>query len=357
MRLIHCADLHLDSRMESGLSSEKAQERRLELLRTFTRMVEQAEREQAEAVLICGDLFDARTISVRAGNCVLDAVRMHPQITFYYLQGNHDRNGFLDGSRQLPENLKTFGSDWISYEQGDVTITGAELSEETGEDLMERLVLDRNRLNIVMLHGMVTEYGGKDQADTFSVRALRGKGIDYLALGHIHSYRQERLDDRGVWCYSGCMEGRGFDECGEKGYVMLETAKGRVVSSFVPFAQRTLHEVPVDVTGMMTQEEIRREILEELASVPREDLVKIVLTGRVDLEAERDPEWVRKWLEDEYYFLKVKDETSLLVRPEDYQYDVSLKGEFVRLVLASDLPEHEKEEILQRGIRALAGEG
>ena len=113
----------------------------------------------------------------------------------------------------------------------------------------------------------------------------------------------------------------------------------------------------MDVTGMMTQEEIRREILEELASVPREDLVKIVLTGRVDLEAERDPEWVRKWLEDEYYFLKVKDETSLLVRPEDYQYDVSLKGEFVRLVLASDLPEHEKEEILQRGIRALAGEG
>ena len=86
MRLIHCADLHLDSRMESGLSSERAQERRLELLRTFTRMVEQAEREQAEAVLICGDLFDARTISVRAGNCVLDAVRMHPQITFYYLQ-------------------------------------------------------------------------------------------------------------------------------------------------------------------------------------------------------------------------------------------------------------------------------
>ena len=238
-----------------------------------------------------------------------------------------------------------------------MTITGAELSEETGEDLTERLVLDRNRLNIVMLHGMVTEYGGKDQSDTFSVRALRGKGIDYLALGHIHSYRQERLDDRGVWCYSGCMEGRGFDECGEKGYVMLETAKGRVVSSFVPFAQRTLHEVPVDVTGMMTQEEIRREILEELASVPREDLVKIVLTGRVDLEVERDPEWVRKWLEDEYYFLKVKDETSLLVRPEDYQYDVSLKGEFVRLVLASDLPEHEKEEILQRGIRALAGEG
>lgn len=105
MKLIHCADLHLDSRMESGLSSEKAQERRLELLRTFTRMVEQAEKEQVDAVLICGDLFDARTISVRARNCVMDAVRMHPQIIFYYLQGNHDLNSLFDGSWKIPSNL------------------------------------------------------------------------------------------------------------------------------------------------------------------------------------------------------------------------------------------------------------
>ena len=40
MKLIHCADLHLDACMESGLSREKAAQRRLEILRTFTRMVE-----------------------------------------------------------------------------------------------------------------------------------------------------------------------------------------------------------------------------------------------------------------------------------------------------------------------------
>lgn len=357
MKLIHCADLHLDSRMESGLSLEKAQERRLELLRTFTRMVEQAEKEQVEAVLICGDLFDARTISVHARNCVIDTVRMHPQITFYYLQGNHDLNSFLDGDGQIPENLKTFGTDWTSYDKGNVTITGAEFSEETKDDLLKRLVLDKSRQNIVMLHGTLTEYGRKDQTDTFSARDLRGKGIDYLALGHIHSYRLERLDDRGVWCYSGCMEGRGFDECGEKGYVVLEVAKGRITSSFMPFAERTLHEVPVDITGMLTQEEIRRKVLQELTRIPKKDMVKIVLTGHVGLETERDPALVRKWLEDEHYFLKVKDETSVLIRPEDYQYDVSLKGEFVRLVLASDLADEEKEEVLQRGIHALAGEG
>ncbi len=356
MKIIHCADLHLDSRMESGLPAEKARERRLELLRTFTRMVERAQEQRAEAILLCGDLFDARTISARAGNCVMDAVAEHPEITFYYLQGNHDQNSFLTESRCLPENLKTFGADWTSYDQGEVTITGAELSEVTEEGLVDRLSLDSGRLNIVMLHGMATEYGLREQSDAFSLRALKGRGIDYLALGHVHRFGAGPLDERGVWCYSGCLEGRGFDECGEKGYVELEVHGGKIRSSFVPFAQRTLHEVPVDITEMMTQEEIQRKVRRELEDIPSKDLVKVRLTGRVRPEAERDPTWLQKWLENEYYFLKVKDETSCLIRPEEYRYDVSLKGEFVRLVLASDLTDEEKEEILCRGIHALAGE-
>lgn len=353
MKMIHCADLHLDSRMESGLPAEKAKERRLELLRTFTRMIERAEEEQAEAVLLCGDLFDARTVSVRAGNCVMDAITKHPQICFYYLQGNHDLNSFPGRERALPDNLKVFGPDWTSYEQGEVTVTGAELSENTPENLMERLALDQNRINIVMLHGMLTEYGEKDQTESISLRRLQGRGIDYLALGHVHSFRSGRLDDRGIWCYSGCLEGRGFDECGEKGYVELEIVRGRVRPAFVPFAQRRLHEISADITGAATQEEIQRKIQQELAGVPQKDLVKVLLTGHVGLETERDTAYIRKWLEDAYYFLKVKDETRLLIRPEDYRYDVSLKGEFVRLVLASDLSEEEKEEVLLRGIRAL----
>ena len=52
--------------------------------------------------------------------------------------------------------------------------------------------------------------------------------IDYLALGHIHSYKCHKLDKRGVYCYSGCLEGRGFDECGDKGFVLLETEEDRL---------------------------------------------------------------------------------------------------------------------------------
>ena len=42
MKLIHCADLHLDSKMESNLGKEKAKERKGELLYTFERMINYA---------------------------------------------------------------------------------------------------------------------------------------------------------------------------------------------------------------------------------------------------------------------------------------------------------------------------
>ena len=51
---------------------------------------------------------------------------------------------------------------------------------------------------------------------------IAASGADYLALGHIHYNVVEPLDSRGVYAYSGCLEGRGFDETGEKGFVLIE---------------------------------------------------------------------------------------------------------------------------------------
>ena len=96
------------------------------------------------------------------------------------------------------------------------------------------------------------------------------------------------LDDRGIWCYSGCLEGRGFDECGEKGYVLLEIKDRRISRKFVPFAFRRCWEIPVDITGLLTQEEIRKKTQETLSPVPEKDMVKVILTGEVSAEAAKD---------------------------------------------------------------------
>ena len=74
MKIIHCADLHLDSKMTANLDKDKARERKAELLRTFERMITYASQNQVEAILIAGDMFDTKNISASASHSSLTAL-------------------------------------------------------------------------------------------------------------------------------------------------------------------------------------------------------------------------------------------------------------------------------------------
>ncbi|MBQ9760441.1 MAG: metallophosphoesterase [Clostridia bacterium] len=352
MKLIHCADLHLDSPMESNLSSEQARERKNEILGTFARLVRLANESRVAAILISGDLFDSKHITKRTERYVLDLIRKYPDLCFFYLAGNHDSGSALSelDEEQRPSNLYLFGEEWQSYDFGDVVITGSENPDP------DRLELAPDALNIVMLHGQETGERGVDKRDVIRFSKLKNKNIDYLALGHLHTYRTAQLDDRCIATYSGCLEGRGFDECGQKGFVLLEIEAGRIEHRFIPIARRELHTVTCDVTGVTGRMELEERVRAAIESVPASSLVKLILTGECPAEQSKDIDYLLSILSEKFYFAKIYDETRLLIRPEDYRNDISLKGEFVRRVLASDLDEHEKECVLACGLRALCGE-
>lgn len=377
MKIIHCADLHLDSKLNTNLDGAKKRERKAELLGTFTRLIDYAVKNAVKAIIIAGDLFDTKHVSVTARNTVSQAVINHPEITFYYLKGNHDADGFLNQLEAMPDNLKLFSDTWTTYElcsddkaaQTDhahgnccnVTITGVELNKDNSSYIYSALVLDNDKINIVVLHGQERNYAVKNKGEAISIGDLKNKGIDYLALGHIHSYKEEILDTRGVYCYPGCLEGRGFDECGEHGFVLLDIDEEQksIQRSFIPFAKRRLHTVYADVTGCMTTPDISAVIKEVLdrEAIPETDMVKLVLTGRVDALCEKDISVLLSRLQGDFYFLKLYDETSLAVDFNEFRHDESLKGEFVRTVMADDsLTEEMKAEIIRCGVFALAGE-
>lgn len=365
MKLIHCADLHLDSRL-ANLPEEQAKVRRTELLGTFLRLTDYAEREKAAAVLISGDLFDTAVVSRQAKNTFLDAVRRHPGILFFYLRGNHDRSGFA--GEEIPENLKCFGETWKTYTLEDpgelpVEVTGAELTAENAAVLPETLSLDPHAFHLVMLHGQIRDTSSGSGALTIPLAKYRNRNIGYLALGHIHAFEEGPLAPDGIWCYPGCLEPRGYDECGKHGFVVLET--GRTFRHrFVPFSAREFHELPVDVTGCSTTgemaEQVRRILSEQEKDgkkIPASDFVKIVLRGRVDADAEKNPLLLEQQFAGCFSGVRVEDRTLFSVRYEDYLMEPTLKGEFVRLVRSDGtLDEEEKAEIIRCGIQALSGE-
>ena len=218
-------------------------------------------------------------------------------------------------------------------------------------------MLNKNDFNIVTMHGQESNYENqKDKTEIINLRELKNKNIDYLALGHIHKFKTEKLDNRGIYCYSGCLEGRGFDECGDKGFVLLDIENNKLKTEFIKNSIRNLEEIEVDISNTMTTTEVEQEIEKKLENISRENLIKIVLIGKVNVNSEKDINYLLKKYNDEFYFAKIYDRTSLKINYLDYENDISLKGEFIRMVLKEDIPEEEKKDIIMTGIRALSGE-
>ena len=353
MKLIHCADLHLDAKMSANLDKDKAKIRKTEILHTFERMVEYAAEQDVFGILIAGDMFDTKNITATTRNAVLYQINSHPDITFFYLNGNHDNDNFLANLDAIPENLKMFGTKWTSYEFGNVVISGIDLSLDNANLAHASLLLDSDKFNLVLLHGQ--------DGELINLRALKNKGIDYLALGHIHAYKEEKLDARTTYCYPGCLEGRGFDETGEHGFVLLDIQEdeGTYTQEFVPFAKRRLYAVSVDVTGCQMTSEMTGKIVEALeqASCDETALVKIILCGTLDVTCEKDVDYILTHLQSQYFFVKIYDETTLKIEAEDYLLDESLKGEYVRMIMKdTTLSDEDKAIIIRYGLQVIAGE-
>ncbi len=353
MKILHCADLHMDSPMETHMTREQAAIRNAEILKSFQRMTEYAEQEKIRLVLIAGDLFDGERVTRRTIEGVLDAVRRTPQIDYLYVSGNHDdqTNAFAD--QDVPENFKRFTDQWGTFEYGDVAISGIEITKSNAGTLYGQLPAQKSRVNIVMLHGQISTACETDQVN---LNLLKGKNIHYLALGHIHTYSCEPFDRDGIYCYPGCLEGRGFDECGEKGFVVLDTDARKLAPVFVPFSSRKLHRVTVDITGAVTNSAVYQSMKAASQGISKNDMVEFLLTGAADPSARIAKKYLYHLSANDFFFVKIKDETRLTLDPKDYENDVSLKGEFIRLVMASGESEENKIKIIRTGLEALTGE-
>lgn len=352
MKILHTSDLHICSPLSSRLPADKIRQRKGELLAGFEGMVEEALYQRVSIFIIAGDLFDTERITKSAAERVIGAIAKCPSIDFLYLSGNHEKNALTESGIPLPENLKLFGDDWTYFEYGSVTIAGR---SEISADMFRSLSLDYDRANIVVLHGALTD--GRTSGENIGIRDLEGKNVDYLALGHYHSYSKHQIDDTGLAVYCGTPEGRGFDEVGEKGFVMIDTDGRHVKHTFIPFAKRTLRIVEVDLGGAEGRREVDERVDSALRGIKSSDLVRLRLCGKRSPELFPDTDAIESRWQSAFFHFEVRDESTVRINPDDYKYDRSLKGEFIRLVTSKDeLSESEKSEIIKTGLAALMGE-
>lgn len=403
VKLIHTADLHLDSAFRSRFTKEEAENRRQKQLMAWKELLSFAVEKKVQGILIAGDLFDSPVVSHGTMDFFLSTVSEHPEISFFYLRGNHDTENTFCYQENLPKNLFLFsekgkkyrlndrlllagveyGTKDISFGENEGATQGAGQAAEQGvgqenahgaealsksesesEEESKFLKLKEEDCNILLLHGALYQGTPKGEAvqgeEGIFLKNLEKLPLSYIALGHIHKGGEGKLNNGALWAYPGCLQGRGFDEEGERGflYLKVEEEKKEIRKEFIPLKQgefRILEiELLEDEGTLACLKKIEVEM--EKAGIVKEDSLRIILKGKKGLEQERNLRYLQLQLQDSVFFLEIRDECELSWNREEAMKEKSLKGEFLRVLAAADnLSKEEQEEIIALGMGLLQG--
>ena len=343
MKIIHTADIHLDSPLMGVADSIL---RRAELLRALSNVSKYAHQSGVAAVIVAGDLFDDKFVTIQTVKSVAQIIN-DGSAQWYILRGNHGDAAPYRELAKLSNKAHFFGEDWTTYDLGeDVTLTGRELGANDAEN-WQRLSLPADRYNLLALHGDVDDpsYGLIDK------KAIARLPIKYVALGHRHAFCEHKFGAV-AGAYSGVLEARGFDELAPAGFVMIDTTTKKV--TFLSHPIRRVETRKIDVTNVTTEFQLEQLIDDSVHDVSTDNYLNVIFCGalaenvRLDVVAENK-------LKNRFFALRIQNDTTVKVDLDKLKQEVSLRGEFVKLAL--QIPdETERNEVLRLGLLSLSGE-
>ncbi|MBQ5952202.1 MAG: DNA repair exonuclease [Lachnospiraceae bacterium] len=289
MRLFHLADVHLGAAPDAG--TPWAQERAAAIRRTFIEVVEEAERQQADYLVISGDLFHHQPL-LRELKEVDSVFARLSHTVVVLIAGNHD---FITpesayATYKWTSRVVFFRQENFAYARipgTDVYFYGRSYHrQEIAEPLFDGCrPLKREGVHILVAHG------GDARHVPMDMQALSQAGFDYVALGHLH----KRSEGPGPLFNPGSLEPLDHTETGRHGYyeVILGTGTRRV--RFCPAAAGAYVDLEVPVTARdtaYTVEQRIRSLAQKAETVAAEELAGHVpeLYYNVKLTGVRDPQ-------------------------------------------------------------------
>lgn len=296
IRLLHAADLHLDSPLALPSKSRVPPNATLE---AFSNVITIALRERVDGVVLSGDLYERRDRSVRARfHLQRELERLHEaRIPSFIVHGNHDPLSGDPGGVQLPSSTTVFGASWgevgvlhngalrfrvqgISFQEAQVT-----------ENLSRHFQRLGPEVTIGVLHCNVGGHGAHADYAPCTLDDLDATGLDYWALGHVHTRQTMSLKSGGVAAYPGNTQGRQVNETDARGCLLVELDEHRERPprvQFMPCDVVRWHRVEVDVSEVDSLdgaiERIERQVdAATLEGQVKHHVVRVVLTGRTPL--------------------------------------------------------------------------
>ena len=232
---LHTADIHVGAKFK-GLGSENGNIRRKDIMTTLRSIVSHVLEKDMDGLLVVGDLFDERAIDKETVSTVASILsELGSQDKWCVIvPGNHDPLG-----DKSPYNKTNFSSDIKIVKNSE----GFDRIDLPGL-VIYATAFDKQHRNIPKLRTFVQDkaedvptiiaiHGSVEPSNDFWSNNIEGSqycpissddisklNVDYLALGHFHTYR--KISSNPVAVYPGSPEGLGYDETGPR-YVAAVT--------------------------------------------------------------------------------------------------------------------------------------
>ncbi len=362
IKIVHIADLHLDSPFAgSGISERK--EKRNELLAAFSQVCKICRDEEADLLLIAGDFFDGDFIRRETADFLSQKFGEIKDTKVFIAPGNHDfySSDSPYRSTKFPDNVHIFTAETL--EAVDIPELNAVVYGYgfVSEKMREKPTLginpkDKTKINILVGHADVdvplSQYYNINGSD------LAASGLEYVALGHIHKFGGIKTFGSTACAYSGCLVGRDFGECGPKGIIIGEIEKNSVNLSFRAVGESFFEDIAVDVTGLNSAQAIDL-IVEKCALLSEKASVRVTLCGTVEERLFVTPSLFEGLL-PKFKLFEINDSAKLAQNLDSLLSEHSLRGEFARKVQpfleSNDSYTSEKAVLaLKYGLEALKG--
>lgn len=272
MKILHSADWHLDAPLRS-LNPEQARKLRREMLRIPQRIGNLCRENGCQMILLSGDLFDG-PYSRESMDAVYRALE-EAAVPVFIAPGNHDpaweKSPYLQ--KNWPENVHIFRHNQMEsvvVRELDCRVYGAAFTGPESIGLLEGFQAEgAERYALAVLHGDPSSA----QSPYCPVTALqvRESGLDYLALGHIHEGGSFQAGST-LTAWPGCAMGRGFDETGTKGALVV-TLGERTEAEFIPLPGIRFFDLKVRPG---------EQIGSKLPAMGSEDFFRVTFVGQTD---------------------------------------------------------------------------
>lgn len=344
MRILHTADLHLDSGFSSFGKKDAEQYREFgrELLKNI---FDCAKHEECQMILISGDLFDSKFVSNDTRMLFVSLVR-NAKIPVVISPGNHDpysENSFyaiID--KESIDNLYIFSANELQifdFDELRVRVFGYAFNSPILNEsplLNARLPEDNGYLKLLCAHADMSS--PLSRYAPISLAELSRFGFAYSALGHIHN-RDEKEDSEGRVRYSGFAEGRSFDEIGDGGVFIVDVDEISCKVKKIILSSRAFYIDEFNLSSI--GDDIKDKLCAYLKckNYSSGTYLRLSLTGTAEpqsiksIKNENVIEDIRNCVGLEY--LEIEDSTLPLYDGKYLEKDVTVRGEIYRMLLPS----------------------